>query len=70
MSPKFIAGDVVTLKSGGPRMTVCGYVSVASGEKVECVWFNQHIVVATGGPEWLDPQGGQFSEVALKAANA
>jgi uncharacterized protein YodC (DUF2158 family) len=37
-------GDVVTLKSGGPRMTVmhAGPVSFASGHWLICQWFDDH----------------------------
>jgi uncharacterized protein YodC (DUF2158 family) len=36
MEKKFNAGDVVVLKSGGPKMTA-GYTSQGT---VNCVWFN------------------------------
>ncbi|MCP3725256.1 YodC family protein [Paraburkholderia sp. CNPSo 3272] len=37
-------GDVVTLKSGGPRMTVmyAGPVGFASGHWLICQWFDEH----------------------------
>lgn len=37
-------GDVVTLKSGGPRMTVTavGPVELPSGEWLLCEWFDHH----------------------------
>jgi uncharacterized protein YodC (DUF2158 family) len=37
-------GDVVTLKSGGPRMTVTaiGPAALASGESLLCEWFDEH----------------------------
>ncbi len=37
-------GDVVTLKSGGLRMTVTavGPVGLASGEWLLCEWFDEH----------------------------
>lgn len=37
-------GDVVTLKSGGPRMTVTavGPVALTSGDWLLCEWFDQH----------------------------
>lgn len=36
-------GDVVTLKSGGPRMTVtyAGPVALTSGDWVVCQWFDE-----------------------------
>jgi uncharacterized protein YodC (DUF2158 family) len=40
MTNKFKVGDVVTLKSGGPKMTV-SHVNVApAGTRVECKWAN------------------------------
>ncbi|PLZ00323.1 DUF2158 domain-containing protein [Burkholderia sp. WAC0059] len=37
-------GDVVTLKSGGPRMTVmyAGPVGFAEGHWLICQWFDEH----------------------------
>jgi len=37
-------GDVVTLKTGGPRMTVvhAGPVNFASGHWLICEWFDEH----------------------------
>lgn len=37
-------GDVVTLKAGGPRMTVmhAGPVGFASGHWLICQWFDEH----------------------------
>jgi len=37
-------GDVVTLKTGGPRMTVtyAGPVALTSGDWVICQWFDEH----------------------------
>ncbi len=37
-------GDVVTLRSGGPRMTVmyAGTVGFASGHWLICQWFDEH----------------------------
>ncbi|TAL97911.1 MAG: DUF2158 domain-containing protein [Paraburkholderia sp.] len=37
-------GDVVTLKSGGPRMTVThvGPVALAEGDWLVCQWFDEH----------------------------
>ena len=40
----FKVGDVVTLKTGGPRMTVtyAGAVAPAPGEWLICQWFDAH----------------------------
>jgi uncharacterized protein YodC (DUF2158 family) len=40
----FNVGDVVTLKSGGPRMTVTyvGPVALTSGDWLMCQWFDEH----------------------------
>jgi uncharacterized protein YodC (DUF2158 family) len=37
-------GDVVTLKTGGPRMTVtyAGPVALTAGDWVICQWFDEH----------------------------
>lgn len=34
-------GDVVGLKSGGPRMTVIGVVNDSDPQKVHCAWFDE-----------------------------
>ncbi|HVE07956.1 MAG TPA: YodC family protein [Paraburkholderia sp.] len=41
---QFNVGDVVTLKAGGPRMTVtyAGPVGSAPGEWLVCQWFDEH----------------------------
>lgn len=36
MPNTFVAGNLVSLKSGGPKMTV----ESVSGNNVECVWFS------------------------------
>ncbi|WP_206995311.1 YodC family protein [Trinickia mobilis] len=40
----FFVGDVVTLKSGGPRMTITdiGPVKFADGDWLRCQWFDDH----------------------------
>ncbi|MGH8778336.1 YodC family protein [Paraburkholderia sp.] len=42
--PVFNVGDVVTLKAGGPRMTVtyAGEVGQMPGERLVCQWFDEH----------------------------
>lgn len=49
---EFKPGDVVVLKSGGPRMTV----SSLDGNRVWCVWFDGAGV----------PQGKAFDSAVLK----
>jgi uncharacterized protein YodC (DUF2158 family) len=41
---RFNVGDVVTLKDGGPRMTVtyAGPVALNAGEQLVCEWFDEH----------------------------
>jgi uncharacterized protein YodC (DUF2158 family) len=40
----FNVGDVVMLKTGGPRMTVtyAGPVAGEAGERLVCQWFDEH----------------------------
>ena len=43
MDKKFNKGDIVVLKSGGPKMTVDGYAwhgNYESNEAVVCFWFD------------------------------
>jgi uncharacterized protein YodC (DUF2158 family) len=56
MSEQFNPGDVVRLKSGGPKMTV---VHVADDE-VFCEWFDDK----------KEPQSRGFSPVSLKVAGS
>ncbi|CAB3772738.1 YodC family protein [Paraburkholderia humisilvae] len=41
---RFNVGDVVTLKAGGPRMTVTyiGPVGGSADERLVCQWFDEH----------------------------
>ena len=48
-------GDVVELKSGGPRMTVAGVVQQDGQKILKCDWFDGAIV-----------RTGQFPEISLK----
>ena len=43
-SVQFNVGDVVTLKAGGPRMTVTyvGPIAREAGERLVCQWFDEH----------------------------
>jgi uncharacterized protein YodC (DUF2158 family) len=55
----FKIGDIVQLKSSGPRMTVTGLGNEASHESVSCMWFDgkqQH-------------HQGEFPPDALKVAS-
>lgn len=58
---KIEAGDVVTLKSGGPTMTVCRIVTDDEDEAVSayCSWFTEG-----------HPYDGEFPLVALKRVQA
>ena len=38
MAKRFKTGDIVQLKSGGPKMTVEGYDAI-NGRLVQCQWF-------------------------------
>lgn len=38
--PKIEEGDIVMLKSGGPKMTVTGEAEGDFLDKVECQWFD------------------------------
>jgi len=40
---EFKEGDVVQLKSGGPKMTYTGKESASHKGKVECLWFAEGI---------------------------
>lgn len=44
MSEEIKVGDTVTLKSGGPGMTVEKFVQLAAvpGNSAACVWFDAH----------------------------
>lgn len=55
MSEEFKPGDVVRLKSGGPKMTV-----TEVGEEVYCEWFDDK----------KEPQGRGFSPTSLKPAGS
>ena len=52
---KFVVGDTVMLKSGGPVMTVGAYVKSHDKMEVQCVWFDK-----------ADPKYGAFPEELLE----
>jgi uncharacterized protein YodC (DUF2158 family) len=56
MADQFKPGDVVALKSGGPKMTV---TPKRDGTRVWCDWF-----------EGKERQGQYFEEILLKPAKA
>ncbi|MEA3116941.1 MAG: hypothetical protein QOI13_211 [Paraburkholderia sp.] len=41
-SEQFFAGDVVTLKAGGARMTVTHVGVDQGGQWLQCQWFDEH----------------------------
>lgn len=58
-APAFAEGDVVTLNSGGPKMTVTGLAGVDS---IQCQWFNddQELKAGSFRPAWLrKAEGGK-----------
>lgn len=62
MANKFKKGDVVVLKSGGPKMTVTGfwqgfYDKMPSDDRYNTVWFKEN-----------DPQHSDFHEDVLELA--
>lgn len=54
MNGQFKLGDVVELKSGGPEMTVVGFIEDTD---VICEWFNQN---------WEQPRRYAFCSEALR----
>jgi uncharacterized protein YodC (DUF2158 family) len=50
---KFKSGDVVILKSGGPRMTV----KEVNENSIKCIWFNEKHI----------QQGGLFEESTIES---
>lgn len=55
MDEQFTDGDVVELKSGGPRMTIAGVVQQEGQKTLKCDWFDGAIV-----------RSGQFPEISFK----
>jgi len=39
MEEQLKVGDLVKLKSGGPLMTIQGYITVRGGRLIKCAWF-------------------------------
>lgn len=62
---KFSAGDIVTLKGGGPRMTVA-VTDTPNASGVYCVWFEQHHLTGL----WGGPFRESFNKDALEPAPA
>lgn len=54
----FKTGDVVMLKSGGPKMTVFALNAGISGDEVRCHWFVDGVV-----------KSGNFKQEQLESAN-
>lgn len=62
---EFSIGDIVLLKSGSPKMTVCGFETFNTTPIVSCTWFdlNLHACVAKFHKytlrTWSPPCNGQ-----------
>jgi uncharacterized protein YodC (DUF2158 family) len=41
MSETFKDGDVVVLKSGGPKMSIAAFPNNVKGNLIRCTWFDQ-----------------------------
>jgi len=52
---EFEAGDIVELKSGGPKMTI----AALKQERAFCIWFNQR-------EDFHEEKSGEFLIVTLK----
>ena len=52
---EFEAGDIVELKSGGPKMTI----AALKQERAFCIWFNQR-------EDFHEEKSGEFLVVTLK----
>jgi len=60
MSDKLSIGDVVCIKSGGPRMTIVRF-SVGNENIVHCAWFNKDVE-----GNWTHPDAKDYSIDALR----
>lgn len=64
---EFKAGDIVTLKSGGPSMTVAGDAPTRGARAVRCQWFQQcHTGDPDATPVWGRLEEGAFRTDALE----
>ena len=66
MSNEIKIGDVVRLKSGGPKMTVASIVMGAKHNNARCLWFNEGEDLKTDDNN--DPNVHRFPVVCLDIA--
>jgi uncharacterized protein YodC (DUF2158 family) len=68
MEPDLVVGDVVRLKTGGPKMTVQRIGSGTDANAVvRCTWFEKSDEV---GKEWAGPFNAEFPASTLTRCEA
>ena len=40
----FEKGDIVTLKSGSPKMTINGFITIGDKRIAKCIWFESSVL--------------------------